>query len=193
MLNDKAMRIYEYIKSEIAIGVPPSVRDICRELNIKSTSTAFQYLNLLEKEGLISRADNKRHTIYISSDPKADVPILGTVAAGQPITAVQDISGYIAYSGYRGDASELFALKVKGDSMINIGMYEDDIIVVRSTPVARNGQLVVAMVDGDATVKTYYKENGHFRLQPENDDMEPMIFDEVTILGVVIASIRRYE
>lgn len=193
MLNERAIEIYEYIKSELAGGVPPSVRDIAAALRIKSTSTVHQYLNQLEREGLIERADNKRHTICLpDTQNKIDVPVLGTVAAGTPITAVQDITGYVAYASNRYDSNELFALKVQGDSMINIGLLEDDIIIVARTPVARNGQLAVAMVDGEATVKTFYKENGHFRLQPENDDMEPMLFKEVTILGVVIASLREY-
>lgn len=192
MLNTIALEIFEYVKSEIAVGVPPSVRDICAALHIKSTSTVHKYLNLLEEEGLIVRVNNKRHTIALPTQAKMDVPILGTVAAGTPITAIQDITGYVAFSGFNGDVNELFALKVKGDSMINIGIYEDDVIVVRQAETAHNGQLVVAMVGDEATVKTFYKENGHFRLQPENDNMEPMIFDEVAILGIVIASIRYY-
>lgn len=191
--NETAMQIYEYIKSEISTGVPPSVRDICESLHIRSTSTVQHYLVILEEAELIERADNKRRTICLPTETHADVPLLGTVAAGQPITAIQDIVGYVSYSGFRGDPSELFALNVQGDSMINIGMLDGDIIIVRQSPVARNGQLVVAMVDDSATVKRFYKEDGHFRLQPENDTMAPMFFDEVTILGIVVASIRQYE
>lgn len=192
-MNDLSREVFEYIKTEIAGGAPPSVRDIARALSIKSTSTVHKYILDLEAQGLISHMDNKRRTIVMSRENKADVPILGNVAAGNPLTAIDDVVGYISYSGFTGDQSELFALTVKGTSMINIGILEGDIIIIRSCPTARNGQLVVAMVDGAATVKRYYKEDGHFRLHPENNEMEDMIFDEITVLGVVIADIRRYE
>lgn len=192
-MNDMETAIFEYIKAEISGGAPPSVRDIADALNIKSTSTVHRYLSLLESKGLISHMNNKRRTIVMSNDSKADVPILGNVAAGNPLTAIDDIVGYISYSGFRGDQSELFALTVKGDSMVNIGMLDGDILIVKSRPSARNGQLVVAMVDGEATAKRYYKEDGHYRLHPENDKMEDMFFEELTVLGVVIANIRRYE
>ncbi len=193
IMNDLSREIFEYIKAEIANGAPPSIRDITDALRIKSTSTVHKYLIELEQKGLISRMNNKRKTITISTDVKADVPILGNVAAGNPITAIDDIEGYISYSGFKGDQSDLFALTVSGDSMINVGILEGDIIIVRRSPVARNGQIVVAMIEGEATVKRFYKENGQFRLHPENDDMEDMIFDEVTILGIVVADVRRYE
>ena len=129
----------------------------------------------------------------ISSDVKADVPILGNVAAGNPITAIDDVQGYISYSGFHGDQSDLFALTVTGDSMVNVGILEDDIIIVRRATDARNGQIVVAMIEDEATVKRYYKEHGQYRLHPENDTMEDMIFDEIKILGIVVADVRRYE
>lgn len=192
-MNELTKDIFDYIKVEIANGSPPSVRDIADALRIKSTSTVHRHLVELEEKGFIIRMNNKRRTIAISTEIKADVPIYGNVAAGSPITAIDDIEGYITYSGFSGDASDLFGLTVSGDSMINIGILDGDIIIVRKTPVAQNGQLVVAMIDGEATVKRFYKENGHFRLHPENDDMEDMIFDELTVLGTVVANVRRYE
>lgn len=193
MLNSMAREIYEFIKDEASHGLTPSIRDICSSLNIKSTSTVHRYLQELEEEGLIDRTNNRRHAITLTGERKTDVPILGAVAAGQPITATESVEGYIAYSGYSGSPHDLFALNVKGDSMIDGGILDGDIVVVRKTPVARNGQLVVAMVDGEATVKRFYKEDGRFRLQPENSEMQPMYFKEVAILGIVIANIRRYE
>lgn len=193
MLNSIAREIYDYIRDEASNGISPSIRDICVALNIKSTSTVHRYLAELEEEGLIDRSRNKRHAIVLTGDNKTDVPILGNVAAGRPITAIEHIEGYIAYSGFKGSANDLFALNVNGDSMIDCGILDGDLVVVRKTPVARNGQLVVAMVDGEATVKRFYKEDGRFRLQPENSSMQPMYFSEVAILGIVIANIRRYE
>ena len=192
-MRDLTKEIYEYVKVEIANGAPPSIRDIADALRIKSTSTVHKYLAELEQKGLITHSNNKRRTIMISSDVKADVPILGNVAAGNPITAIDDVQGYISYSGFHGDQSDLFALTVTGDSMVNVGILEDDIIIVRRATDARNGQIVVAMIEDEATVKRYYKEHGQYRLHPENDTMEDMIFDEIKILGIVVADVRRYE
>lgn len=169
------------------------MRDICTALNIKSPSTAHRYVTMLKEKGLVSVANNKRKSLILNTERKADIPILGNIAAGQPITAVEDILGYVSYSGFTGDSKDMFALLVKGDSMIDAGIFEGDCLIIRKTPVARNGQIVAAMVDNEATVKRFYKEDGHFRLQPENQSMEPMIFENVDILGVVVASIRRYE
>lgn len=192
-MNKLSTEIFEYIKASIANGEPPSVRDIADALRIKSTSTVHKYLLELEQNGLISHSNNKRRTIIISNDSKADVPILGNVAAGKPMTAIDDIQGYISYSGFKGDQSDLFGLTVVGDSMVDIGILEGDIIIVRRYQSAQNGQLVVAMVEDEATVKRFYKENGQVRLHPENATMEDMLFDNVAILGIVIANIRRYE
>lgn len=193
MLSEKASAILKYVENCIDDGVPPSVREICSNLEIKSTSTVHKYLKELEEKGYIVRGENLNRSIRLA-DPKSNsvkVPLMGTVAAGMPILAVENIEEYIPYkSSYSSD--ELFALKVKGESMINIGMYEDDIIIVRKTSYAENGQIVVALVDDEATVKRFYRENGHFRLQPENDSMEPIIVNEVSILGKVIALIRDY-
>lgn len=193
MLSEKAAAIFKYIEECIDGGMPPSVREICSTLGIKSTSTVHKYLKELEEKGYILRGENLNRSIRLAEprENAARVPLVGTVAAGMPILAVENIEDYIPYKATY-DAKELFALRVRGESMINIGMFEDDIIIVRKTPYAENGQIVVALVGDEATVKRFYKENGHFRLQPENDEMEPIIVDEVSILGKVIALIRDY-
>ncbi len=199
MLSEKASAILRYVENCIDDGIPPSVREICSELGIKSTSTVHKYLKELEEKGYIIRGENLNRSIKLAEnsgafrhkDNVSSVPLVGTVAAGMPILAIENIEEYIPYkSSYSKD--ELFALRIKGDSMINIGMFEGDIIIVRKTSYAENGQIIVALVDDEATVKRFYKENGHFRLQPENDDMEPIIVQEVSILGKVIALIRDY-
>ncbi|MBC8610466.1 transcriptional repressor LexA [Massilimaliae timonensis] len=191
-LNEKAKLIYEYIVDRISHNLSPTVREICRDLNIKSTSTVHRYINELCEEGLIVKLDNHNRSIQLPNSNVARVPILGNVAAGSPITAIEEIEGYIPFDSGFGDPSELFALTIKGDSMINAGIFDGDIVIVKKSPVARNGEIVVALVDDSATTKTFYKENGHFRLQPENDDYEPIIVKEVVILGKVVASIRYF-
>ena len=191
-MNEKAKLIYEYIVDRISHNLSPTVREICRDLNIKSTSTVHRYINELCEEGLIVKLDNHNRSIQLPNSNVARVPILGNVAAGSPITAIEEIEGYIPFDSGFGDPSELFALSIKGDSMINAGIFDGDIVIVKKSPVARNGEIVVALVDDSATTKTFYKENGHFRLQPENDDYEPIIVKEVVILGKVVASIRYF-
>lgn len=192
-MKEICRRIYEYIKDELAYEGSPSVRDICAALDIKSTSTVHRYLNELEEAGLIVRSGNKHRYITLTDAPTAQVPVLGAIAAGQPITAVEDIEGYIPFSDFSGDHRDLFALRIRGESMINAGILDGDIVILRQTPVAHNGQIVAALIDDEATLKRFYKEDGHFRLQPENDTMEPILVDQVTILGVIVASYRRYE
>ena len=191
-MNEKAKLIYEYIVDRISHNLSPTVREICRDLNIKSTSTVHRYINELCEEGLIVKLDNHNRSIQLPNSNVARDPILGNVAAGSPITAIEEIEGYIPFDSGFGDPSELFALTIKGDSMINAGIFDGDIVIVKKSPVARNGEIVVALVDDSATTKTFYKENGHFRLQPENDDYEPIIVKEVVILGKVVASIRYF-
>ncbi len=193
MLSEKASAILKYIEDCIDDGLPPSVREICSDLGIKSTSTVHKYLRELEDKGYISRGENLNRSIRLCETKvsAARVPLVGTVAAGMPILAVENIEDYIPYKAAY-SADELFALRVKGDSMINIGMFDGDIIIVRKTPYAENGQIIVALVGDEATVKRFYRENGRFRLQPENDTMEPIIVDEVSVLGKVIALIRDY-
>lgn len=192
-LNPKALQILEYIRDRIDDGLPPSVREICAALDIKSTSTAHKYLGELRERGLIEKGDRLNRAITLPDDRSVRVPLVGTVTAGQPILAVEEIEGYIPYRSRHLHSRDLFALRVRGESMINAGILDGDIVVVRRTPTAENGDIVVALVEDEATVKRFYKEKGHFRLQPENDEMEPIIVDSVSILGRVISLIREYE
>lgn len=192
-INDKQKAIFEYIKEVIAQrGVAPSVREIGDAVNLRSTSSVQYNLNVLENAGYIKREANLKRTITICNSAKnvAHIPLLGTVTAGSPILATQEIEDYIAVSGVTGN--NLFALHIKGDSMINAGIYNGDIVVVEQTPTADNGDIVVALIGDEATVKRFYKENGHFRLQPENDKYEPIIVDECVILGKIKTLIRCY-
>lgn len=191
-LNPKALQILEYIRDRIDDGLPPSVREICAALDIKSTSTAHKYLGELRERGLIEKGDRLNRAITLPDDRSVRVPLVGTVTAGQPILAVEEIEGYIPYRSRHLHSRDLFALRVRGESMINAGILDGDIVVVRRTPTAENGDIVVALVEDEATVKRFYKEKGHFRLQPENDEMEPIIVDSVSILGRVISLMREY-
>ncbi len=192
-MKEICQKIYALIKSEAGSAGTLSVRDICTRLQIKSTSTVHRYLNELEEMGLICRTNDKHRYITLPSAPVCQVPVLGTITAGQPITAIEEIEGYIPLSDFHGNSSDLFALNVHGDSMVEAGIFDGDIVILRQTPVAQNGQIVAAMMDGEATLKRFYKENGRFRLQPENSTMEPFIVDEVVILGTLVALYRRYD
>ena len=189
-------RILDYINERISEGVPPSIREICADLSIKSTSTVHRYLKTLEEKGLLTRGQNLNRSIRLSSDQHnktVNVPLLGTVTAGQPIMAVEEIEGYVPFRIDSYKAEELFALHVRGESMINAGILDGDVIIARRTPVAQNGEIVVALIEDEATVKRFYKEKGHYRLQPENDTMDPIIVPQVSILGKVISLIRFFE
>lgn len=193
MLNEKAKAVYEYIKDRTSDGIPPTVREICKELDLKSTSTAHRYINILVEEGLLEKSGKLNRAIKLSGKGATRVPLMGTVTAGQPITAIEDITDYINFQEEQNYQYPLFALKIRGESMINAGIFDGDIVVVEQTPTASNGTIVIALVDdSDATCKTFYKENGHYRLQPENDTMEPIIVNEVKILGRVVALIRYF-
>lgn len=193
MLNEKAKAVYEYIKDRTADGIPPTVREICKELDLKSTSTAHRYINILVEEGLLEKSGKLNRAIKLSGKGATRIPLMGTVTAGQPITAIEDITDYINFQEEKNYQYPLFALKIRGESMINAGIFDGDIVVVEQTPTASNGTIVIALVDdSDATCKTFYKENGHYRLQPENDTMEPIIVNEVRILGRVVALIRYF-
>ena len=192
-LNDKQKEIFEYIKEIISQrGIAPSVREIGSAVGLSSTSSVQYNLNALEEAGYITRESNLKRTIRIcgSAATVNHIPLLGTVTAGVPILATQQIEDYIALSGVSG--ANLFALHVKGDSMINAGIFNGDIVVVEQTPVAENGDILVALINDEATVKRFYKENGQFRLQPENDKYEPIIVDECAVLGKVKTLIRSY-
>lgn len=195
-LNSTQKKIYEFLAERSQNGVPPSVREICAAVGLKSTSSVQANLIALEKAGYIERGDPKLKRSIRVLGPEADnttnVPLVGTVTAGMPILAVEQIEGYIPYAGPVSRDKALFALHVRGESMINAGILDGDIVIVEKTPVAENGEIVVALIEDEATVKTFYKENGHFRLQPENDTMDPIIVDEVIILGKVKALTRYF-
>ena len=193
MLSDKGKKIYEYIRDCILNrGFSPTVREIGEELGIKSTSTVHYYLKELSEEGYIIKDSMKKRTIKLPSSDACAVPLLGTVTAGIPITAIEEVEEYISIPNLAGDSDDYFALHVRGDSMVGAGILDGDIIVVKKTPVCRNGDIVVALIDDEATVKRIYKEKGYFRLMPENPAYEPIIVEEVTILGKIAALVRNY-
>lgn len=191
-MGNKADAILNYMTEFISDhGYPPTVREICAELDIKSTSTVHRYLKELQSEGRIAMGENQNRAISIkNATPPGTIPVLGHVAAGTPILAEEEVEEYVPYAG---NTADLFALHVHGNSMIKCGILDGDIVVVKRTPEARNGQIVVALVEDSATVKRFYKEDGHFRLQPENDDYEPIIVDSVDILGKVVSVMRSYD
>ena len=199
-ISKKQSEILEYIKEQILEkGYPPAVREICEAVHLKSTSSVHAHLETLEKNGYIRRDPTKPRAIEICDDSfqlvrneMTSIPIIGTVAAGQPILAAENIEGYFPVPVDMVPNAETFILKVKGDSMINAGIFSGDQIFVERTNVARNGDMVVALVDDSATVKTFYKEQGHVRLQPENDTMDPIIVDDCVILGKVFGVFRLY-
>lgn len=198
-ITAKQKEILDYIKEQILDrGFPPAVREICEAVHLKSTSSVHAHLETLEKNGYIRRDPTKPRAIEILDDSFhmvrreiASIPIIGTVAAGAPILAQQNIEGYFPIPADIVPSGETFVLNVKGDSMINAGIFNGDQIFVECCDTAKNGDMVVALVDDSATVKTFYKENGHYRLQPENDTMDPIIVDHVDILGKVFGVFRR--
>lgn len=197
-ITDKQKEILEYIKNSIlSRGYPPAVREICEAVHLKSTSSVHSHLETLEKNGYIRRDPTKPRTIEILDDDFAltrremvQVPIIGTVAAGTPILAEENIEDYLPIPAEMLPNKEIFMLKVKGESMIEAGIYNNDKVIVAKQPDAENGDKVVALLDDGATVKTFYKENGHIRLQPENSSMDPIIVTDVQILGKVIGLFR---
>jgi repressor LexA len=193
-INDTQQKIYEFLCERSQCGVPPSVREIGMAVGLRSTSSVQANLDALEDAGYIERDPLLKRSIRVlgQAENVTSVPLLGTVTAGMPILAVEQIEGYIAYNGRVSRDKPLFALKVRGESMLWAGILDGDIVVAEKTPVAANGEIVVAMIEDEATVKRFYKENGHFRLQPENDAYEPIITNEVIILGKVVAVYRYY-
>lgn len=197
-ISKKQSEILEYIKSQILEkGYPPAVREICKAVNLKSTSSVHSHLETLEKNGYIRRDPTKPRAIEIIDDTfnltrreVSNVPIVGTVAAGQPLLAQEHIENYFTIPTEFMPNSETFILTVQGDSMVNVGIYNGDYVLVESCSTASNGEIVVALVDDGATVKRFYKEDSYYRLQPENDFMEPIIVDDVSILGKVIGVFR---
>lgn len=199
-ISDKQQEILNYIKEEILQkGYPPTVREICQKVNLKSTSSVHAHLEALEKNGYIRRDPTKPRTIEICDDSfqmvrteMVSLPVIGNVAAGQPILAEENIQDYFPVPADLVPNGESFVLNVRGESMINAGIFSGDKVFVNSKNVARNGDIVVALIDDSATVKTFYKENGHIRLQPENDTMDPIIVDDCQILGTVFGVFRFY-
>lgn len=194
-LSKTQQDVFNYIKSVIDDrGVAPSVREIGTAVGLKSTSSVQYQLDALEEKGYIVRDANLKRTIRIanSGSTPSYVPLVGTVTAGMPILAEQRIEDYIPVPT-KAAGKELFALTIKGDSMINAGIFDGDIVIIEQTPTAENGDIVVALIENEATVKRFYKENGHFRLQPENDDYEPIIVNELSVLGKVKMLVRNYE
>ena len=199
-ITPKQQEILDFLKKEILMkGYPPAVREICEAVHLKSTSSVHSHLETLEKNGYIRRDPTKPRAIEIMDDSFnylrteteiASIPVIGTVAAGQPLLAVENITDYFPFPANLLPNKETFILRVKGDSMINMGILDGDYIIVEQTNTAQNGEVIVALVDDSATVKRFYAEDGHFRLQPENDFMEPIIVDHVEILGKVIRLIR---
>ena len=197
-ISKKQEEILEYIKSQILVrGFPPAVREICEAVNLKSTSSVHSHLETLEKNGYIRRDPTKPRAIEILDDTfnltrreMVQVPIVGSVAAGEPLLAQENIEEYYPIPVDFLPNAECFMLKVRGESMINAGILDGDYVVVAKGNTASNGDMVVALIEDGATVKTFYREEGFIRLQPENDTMEPFILEDVEILGKVHAVLR---
>lgn len=188
-------RTYQYIKQYILTnGYPPSMREICKAVGVASTSTVSYYLTQMEADGKIIRNKSKNRSIELTELKNRDnvrtMPILGQIAAGTPILAEENLSGEISFSASFFKGNELFALRVKGDSMINVGIYDGDWVVINKQSTAQNGEIVAAMIDGSATVKRFYLERNMVRLQPENNFMRPIFSKDVVILGKVVGLIR---
>lgn len=193
-LNEKLKAVYDFTVQYLDnYGYPPSVREICSEVHIKSTATAYSYIERLKEKGLLNKDPQKKRSLSVAgaSQKFKSVPLVGVIAAGQPIFAVEDLEGYVPLPSGFGDGEEQFALRVKGESMINAGIFDRDIIIISRQSTAENGDIVAALVDDEATVKRFYKRDGKFVLHPENDSMKDMIFDEVSILGKVRGLLRK--
>ena len=199
-ITNKQQEILNYIKDEILKrGYPPTVREICETVHLKSTSSVHSHLETLEKNGYIRRDPTKPRAIEICDDgfqmvrtDMVSIPVVGNVAAGQPILAEENVQDYFPVPADRVPSGESFMLNVRGDSMVNAGIFDGDCILVNCCNTAHNGEIVVALIDDSATVKTFYKEKGHVRLQPENDFMDPIIVDDCKILGKVFGVFRFY-
>lgn len=192
-ITAKQQQILDYIKEELlAKGYPPTVREICEKVGLRSTSSVHSHLSSLEENGYIRRDPTKPRAIEIIDDEFAisrremtNIPIIGRVAAGEPLLAVENIENYFAIPAEFLPNAETFILKVHGDSMINVGFFENDYLIVEKTSTARNGDIVVALIEDSVTVKRFYKEDNYIRLQPENDNMDPIIVNDCQIVGKV--------
>lgn len=199
VLTSRESAIIEFIRSNLkAKGYPPSVREIGSAVGLKSSSTVHSYLKRLEEKGCLRRDPTKPRAMELVGETGRQgsevkmVPLLGRVAAGQPILASENLEFDVPLPvSFFGDG-EFFMLKVRGESMIEAGINEGDLVVVRQQPTANNGDIVVALMEDESTVKRFYRENSHVRLQPENRSMEPIIATDVSILGKVVGLLRRY-
>lgn len=193
-MTDVQKKIYEFLAERMQSGIPPTVREIGAACGVTSTSSVQRNLDALEEMGYIERNPQHKRSIKVKGRDMyvTSVPLVGTVTAGAPILAVESIEGYVPFAGDENNEKTLFALRVRGESMLNAGILSGDIIIAEKTSFAENGEIVVALLENEATVKTFYKEKGHFRLQPENDEYAPIITDEVIILGRVVSLIRNY-
>lgn len=200
-ISSKQKEILEYLKSQIINrGYPPAVREICEAVKLKSTSSVHSHLETLEKNGYIRRDPSKPRAIEIIDDEfnltrreLVNVPVIGTITAGQPILAVENVESYFPIPAEMMPNEQTFMLHVKGDSMVNAGILNGDKILVQQQNTASNGDIVVALLEDSVTVKTFYKEKGFYRLQPENDFMDPIIVEDVMILGIVIGLFRMFQ
>lgn len=194
-INEKTDKVYKFIVDYIDInGYPPSIREICAKLGIKSTATAYDYIARLKERGLLEKSPLKKRALSPATKKAnfTSIPLVGTITAGAPIFAVENLEGYCPLPEDFNGTEDDFALRVSGESMINAGIYDKDIIIVKKCNTADNGSIVVALIDDSATVKRFYKKDGKIVLHPENDAMEDMIFDNVQILGIVKGLIRKF-
>lgn len=204
-LNQNEQNILNYIRKQVQeVGYPPSVRELCKAVGLKSTSSVHLYLSRLAEKGYITKGNLKTRALKVTGESLGEakdtdmleIPLVGQVAAGLPILAEENIEEYVklpvSIVKQNVKSEGTYMLKVKGDSMINVGIYSGDYIIVSKCQTAENGQIVVALIDNEATVKTFYKEKDYIRLQPENDTMDPIIVKDVQILGKVVGLIRRF-
>ncbi len=194
-IDDKLNKLYEYVSTFTSEnGYPPTVRDICKDLAIKSTATAHYYLEKLKDRGLITKRDDKKRAITVNNrqNNSFQVPLIGTITAGTPILAVENFEDYYPLPLEFKRDEEVFMLTVQGESMINAGIYNGDKVIVKKQNVADNGEIVVALIEDSATVKRFYKKDHKIILHPENDNMQDIILDNVQILGVVIGLTRKF-
>ncbi len=194
-IEQRIQAVYEYVDNFLTEnGYPPSIREIQNNLGIKSTATVYDYLERLKAKGLITKSPTKNRAIGLSkkSDSVELIPIIGTVTAGQPIFAVENLEGYFPLSSEFGNGEDCFALNVSGDSMINAGIFNGDKIIVKKQSSADDGDIIVALIEDSATVKRFFRRNGKIVLHPENDAMDDMIYDEIIVLGKVQGLIRKF-
>lgn len=188
---EKSDEIFKFLQKYMAEnGYAPSVREVCRECGIKSTATVFTYLNRLSAQGLIDKTGKKNRALSLKQKVTT-IPLIGTVAAGHPIFASENYEDYFSVPNNFFEGDELFMLNVQGDSMINVGIYNGDKLVVKKQDTAENGEIIVALIDDSTTVKRFFKQDGKIILHPENDSMDDMVFDNVTILGLVVGLMRK--